>query len=339
MPKLVVCDLNAIENRAVGWASRCDAILEVHRAGRDPYLEFGTKLYPMFTYEELLTEYESGNDEKRQNCKAPVLGGGFGLGGGELYVNEYGDTVRGGMWGYALNVCGVDMTRELAHEAVKIFRDSYPEVVQFWRDLEEGFKQTLMFGRPVEIGKVTWRKQWVEAPNQLPGAVVVFERKELNGRPVIRMVLPSGRSLHYLNASMQEEEFTYTDKKSGKKKTSTGTVLYYDGIEHSATQDAEGNTVKKKMKWGRTKTYGGKLCENFVQGIARDILLNSMKIADEMGFKLIGCFHDEIATEVEDDPFAPGLEDLRFCMSEAPPWAPTLLLDAAGWSGRFYRKG
>jgi DNA polymerase len=339
--KLVVSDLNAIENRVLGWAAGCESILDVFRHtkenGGDPYLSFGCRLYDK-TYAEMWAKYIAGDETDRQNSKPAVLGAGYGLGGGEMYKNEYGDMVRGGLWGYAKNVCGVDMPKELAHKAVDIFRESYPEVVQFWTDLEEAFKQVLKRGGVIKVGEVTWdrkNREWVKHPNFL-GCVITFRRIVMeDGAFSIRMELPSGRALHYINATIEEEE--RTSKKTGRPYTAY--TIYYDGIEHSATTGADGQQNKKRHKWGRVKTYGGKLCENAIQAIARDLLLNGMLLADEMGFHIFGLFHDELATEEDDDMFGLSLADLIWCMSEVPDWAPGLLLAAEGFEGQVYRKG
>jgi DNA polymerase len=282
-------------------------------------------------------KYIAGDETDRQNSKPAVLGAGYGLGGGEMYKNEYGDMVRGGLWGYAKNVCGVDMPKDLAHKAVDIFRESYPEVVQFWTDLEEAFRQVLRRGGAISVGKVTWDKKnhkWIEHETCL-GCIITFRRIKMDdGGYSIRMELPSGRALHYINATIEEEE--RISKRTGNPYTVQ--TLYYDGIEHSATTGADGQQAKKRHKWGRVKTYGGKICENAIQAIARDILLNGMFLADEMGFHIWGLFHDELATEEDDDMFAPGLDDLIWCMSEVPEWAPGLLLGAEGFEGQVYRK-
>lgn len=369
-----VADKNAIENRVLGWVAGCKAILDVFRTcnecgtlvdeppvpflcpkcgckkARDPYLAFGTYLYNK-TYEEMWASYKAGNEDDRQNSKPPVLGGGYGLGGGDLFINEYGDEVRGGLWGYALSVCGVDMPRELAHKAVEILRKAWVEVPQLWTDLEEAFKQVLIYGGIIKVGEVTWKmihtcdgegydchckKEWVEHPTKGQQCVLTFSRIAMaDGGYIVRMQLPSGRALHYMNATVDRE--TRISKKS--KREYTVDVLHYDGVEHSATQGADGKTAKKHHKWGRVKTYGGKLTENAVQAISRDDLLNSMFLADEMGFHIWGLFHDEIAVEEAEDIFAPGLDDLIWCMTRVPDWAPGLLLGAEGYTSRVYKKG
>lgn len=347
--KLVVCDLASIEYNIVGWLARCRAITECVRDKRDAYLNFAPALYPTkpYNYKWLKEQYDAKNVEienVRQMAKPPVLGGGFGLGGGELIVNEFGDTVRSGMWGYALNVCGVDMPRELAHAAVETYRKVNWEVPILWSDLEQAFKQVLKHGTPITVGHVTWNKKskkWNLVRDNFTGAMITFYRAEMpKVGTIIRMKLPSGRFLHYLNCRIEEEEFQYADKKTGEKKTAIGEVIYYDGIEHSAITEEDGSVSKKAQKWGKTKTYGGKLTENAVQAIARDILVNGCHLATEMGFKIFGVFHDEIGALVDNTSWdIPTLDDLRFCMSQPPKWAPTMILDAAGYVSQFYKKG
>lgn len=343
MKQLIVADLAAIEYRVVGWVSNCLAISDCIQKNRDPYLDFAIRLFPKknLVYEDLWDKYnkkDTATDELRQLAKPPVLGGGYGLGGGQIIVNEFGDEIRSGLWGYALNVCGVDMPQELAHEAVKIYRTVNYEVVQFWKDMEMAFKWVLKFGGTVTVGDVNWDRHaqtWLPNNENFTGAKIKFSRvKTENLGYMIRMHLPSGRCLHYLNAKVEPETVIGNDGKPW-----TRDVIYYEGVEHSATTDDEGALVKKQHKWGQTKTYGGKLTENAVQAIARDVLVNGAHLAEEMNFKIWGLFHDEVATEVESSWDSPTLEDLVYCMSRPPAWATTMILDAAGYVSKYYRKG
>lgn len=345
---MVVCDLSAIEFVTLGWLARCKGIMDCVKAKHDPYLDFAIRLYAKkgFDYDSLEKAYKSGDTvvtELRQNSKPPVLGCGYGLGGGELITNEFGDQVRSGLWGYAKANCGVELSIEEAHRAVKVYRETYPEVVQFWTDMEQAFKQTLKYGKPITVGYVTWdkrNKEWRLIENNFTGAMITFYRFEIpKVGYIIRMKLPSGRFLHYLNCRLEEEEFTYTDKKTNEKKTAVGEVIYYDGVEHSAIEDEDGVVSKKAHKWGKTKNYGGKEAEQATQGVARDILVNGCHLAKEMGFSIFGLFHDEMGTLVKKDWNAPTLEDLRFCMSQPPAWASTMILGAEGYNGKFYKKG
>ncbi|MBP8282664.1 MAG: hypothetical protein KAX46_01925 [Chromatiaceae bacterium] len=85
-------------------------------------------------------------------------------------------------------------------------------------------------------------------------------------------------------------------------------------------------------KWQRLKTYGGKLTENIVQAIARDILAHGMLRAANAGCKINLTVHDEILSEG-----AP-LPDLISAMTAVPDWAEGLPLAAAGFEANRYRK-
>lgn len=291
--KFVVCDLNAIEVRVLGYLARCERINDIFRQGRDPYLVFACDLPFGMTYEELLAEYEAGNDEHRQQSKAPVLGGGYGLGGGKEIINGSGDLVRTGLWGYALSL-GINLTQKQSKTAVRVYRSTYIEVPALWEDLEYAARKAIRNGDTTTVGPVT------------------FDRMD----NVMRVLLPSGRRLHYINARFEDVDF------EGELRE----TICYDG------------QAQQSKKWGRITTWGGKLTENIDQAISRDILLHGMQRAAERGFEIVGHAHDEIISLVPDKSLL-DLEDLRHCMSMTPPWAEGLLLDANGYEAERYRKG
>lgn len=119
--------------------------------------------------------------------------------------------------------------------------------------------------------------------------------------------LPSGRSLAYVKPRIEMNAF-------GSES------ITYEGI--GATK-----------KWERIETFSGKLVENIVQGIARDLLMNSM-------MTLRSCFivahvHDELIIEADKRM---SLEVLCEQMARVPDWAEGLLLRADGYECEFYRK-
>lgn len=289
--KLAVADESAIENRIIGWVTGCEAITQVFRDGKDPYLDFASKMYEE-PYEKLYAEFKAGDKTKRTNSKPATLGCGFGLGGGKEFETKDGDIVKGGLWGYAWNM-GVKLTQDEAHKSVQVFRDSYPEVVNFWYDLENAVIDSLKTKRVNHIGPIT---------------IQAF------GDKLLRLLLPSGRGLHYIRPRIEQVEV------HGKMK---------EGIT------CEGKD-QKTHKWTRIKTYGGKLTENIVQAIARDVLLNGMLLADERGLPIVGHVHDEIICEVDQNVDA--LSVLKDCMMTSPSWAPDLLLGAEGYMAEVYRK-
>lgn len=77
----------------------------------------------------------------------------------------------------------------------------------------------------------------------------------------------------------------------------------------------------------REQTYGGRLTENIVQAVARDICMQGALNAEEAGFEMLGTVHDELITLVDRgnclDPTR-----LKEVMLKREPWYTDLPLDA-----------
>ena len=282
--KLLVCDLNAVEFRALGWITRCESIQSVFRTGRDPYKDFGADLFKK--------PYEEITKEERQNAKPGVLGGGYQLSGGEEFINEAGDKVFSGLMGYARSL-QIEIDHDLAHDSIAAFRAKYWEVPEAWKEIEAAALEAV----------------------RDPGKIVEYNAFafECFGTKLLRLMLPSGRGLHYIRPKIEKDE------KFNK-----------DGITY------EGRLQSKKAI-GRIKIYGGKWVENMCQAFSRDLLLHGMFEADTLGLPIVGTTHDEQICEIDKDSKY-GLEDLRAAMIKTPKWAPGLVLDAEGYTAEVYRK-
>ena len=121
------------------------------------------------------------------------------------------------------------------------------------------------------------------------------------------IVLPSGRRLAYVKPRIGENQFG-------------GESVTYEGV---------GGT----KKWERLESYGPKFVENIVQAISRDILMYSMKMLST--YPIVAHVHDEVIIEAD-----PQIAVTEVCkqMSQVPPWAKGLLLDADGYECDFYQK-
>lgn len=125
------------------------------------------------------------------------------------------------------------------------------------------------------------------------------------------IVLPSGRSLCYAQPQI------------GKNRFGGDSIEYY-GINQTT------------RKWEKQETYGGKLVENIVQGIARDCLAHSMLRLAEEGFKIVMHVHDEVVIE---EPYnGKTMDEACRIMGEPISWAPGLLLRADGYETDYYKK-
>ena len=121
------------------------------------------------------------------------------------------------------------------------------------------------------------------------------------------IVLPSGRRLAYVKPRIGENQFG-------------GESVTYEGV---------GGT----KKWERLESYGPKFVENIVQAISRDILMYSMKMLST--YRIVAHVHDEVIIEADSQ-----ISVTEICkqMSQVPPWAKGLLLDADGYECDFYQK-
>lgn len=125
--------------------------------------------------------------------------------------------------------------------------------------------------------------------------------------------LPSGRKLFYWGACI---------KNLPKK----GESICYYGVNQETKQ------------WVLLDTYGGKLTENIVQAIARDILGVAMLRLTEKGFPIVMHVHDENIAEVPVENAKAMLKIMCDTMAEEVPWAKGLSLRADGYITPFYKK-
>lgn len=295
--ELIVADLSSIENVVLGWVTGCRGINEIHEKGRDPYKSFGVHFFDKL--------YEKITKAERNICKPPVLGAGFGIGGGHLRKDKKSDLmVRTGLWGYAFGM-GIDIDEETAQECITTWRKLYPEVVQFWYELERGFRAAMKYDKDKAVKM-----------KEVVGALEITSRS-----PFIRIKLPSGRHLSYLRPRLKWLVPPWEEENEKPKPKLT--------ITYEGRADSGG--------WGRISTRGAKLIENVVQAIARDVLCAGMAEATATGHKIVLHVHDEIVTEADKGSDA-NLLTLLLAMTKQIPWAPEMTLRAEGYRAPFYRK-
>lgn len=91
----------------------------------------------------------------------------------------------------------------------------------------------------------------------------------------------------------------------------------------------------RNKNWWRTSTYGGKIIENIVQALSRDILAAALVRLHDAGYKLVLHIHDEAMAEV---PIGKSLKELVSIMIANPNWADGFPIAAKGFELRRYRK-
>ena len=359
-----VCDLNAIETRVGAWLANCVDLMNVFQPytdqfgefcpnGKDPYLAFASKMYGI-PYDQLYADYKGKNGKERkmaakrmrQIAKPPVLasihrmaGGGWGwgapykdhqdncdakmpgVGKKRCICPMVRDRIKTGLFGYADNM-GIEMTQKQANEASEIFRNSYPEICHpktgIWKQLEIAVADVMHPDHPNTVRKIG------------PGGCVVIDRINIDDRhPMMRMRLPSGRYLHYLDARLEPTMMPW----KGQDDDGNEIDVYRDSLIYAGTN-------QKTKQWDIwVSTHGGKLFENLVQGIARDLLgLKMLEIEALDPGSTVGHVHDEQICLVQDDILSPVAENMVEIMSKSVSWAPGLLLGAGGFQCSYYRK-
>ena len=305
-----VSDLNAIETRVGAWMAGCESLLDGFRniADFDPYMDFATKM-TQIPYAILMADKKSKDPVRkavakryRQMAKPGVLGCIYRMSAPTLL--DYAEKM------------GVIMTLAEAEEVVKVFRAAYKEIVAFWGVIEEAVMDVMN-------RDATSRTVRSIGPNgSIKISKFIFT---CNGydRTILRIQLPSGRYLHYMDAHVENTKMPWKDRE--------GNDVYRPAIWY-ATQD------QKTKQWSETTTHGGKFFENIDQGISRDVIACKLLRFEEAGLWVVGHVHDEGITETENDPFEPGIREMTAIMAEPIPELPGLPLGSAGFEGLYYRK-
>lgn len=181
---------------------------------------------------------------------------------------------------------------------VRKWRSANPAIVDMWKEIDEASKEAVRYQRPVSC---TCRN-------------IIFD---CNGE-FMTIQLPSGRKLFYYGPK-------FKDKKIGCSTMPTR-VLCYQGV------------VQETKQWGEIDTYGGKLTENIVQAIARDLLGDAMLRMQDEGYEIVASVHDEVIVEVPEINAKDHYNRLVEIMSTPPQWAEDLPLNADGGVMMFYQK-
>lgn len=146
-------------------------------------------------------------------------------------------------------------------------------------------------------------------PSGVQGLVIDRESDTARDLDFLTIRLPSGRKLYYPHPRISENDL-------GKP------AVHYLGAENG----------KLRMQ----STYGGKLTENVVQAIARDCLAVTLERLENAGYQTVMHIHDEAVVDCPAE--RADLDTLCGIMKQPIPWAPGLVLNAAGFVGEYYKK-
>ena len=349
--KFVVADYSNVEGRGLAWLAGEETALDTFRAGLDIYCVTAGKMFGMDP-----DDIKKNFKEIRQIGKACELGLGYegGVGAFVTFAKNLGldliemsktmdgtfpdhiwsATARGYEWARIQEAKRpphpgekddrpsyiLDKKVWRTCDAIKrMWRESHPETVAFWRDLKDGILAAV---------RNPGREFWAGAHLRRNGerAIRIWRTVEFDssGRKVpgwwLCMELPSGRILSYPGIGVSVTKETDEDGR-----VNTNVRIKYQG-ENQLTR-----------QWTTLYTHGGQACENIVQALCRDLLAYAMINVEGGGYPIVLSVHDELVCETPDTPEYM-VAELEKLMCALPEWAEGFPLVAEGAEMKRYAK-
>ena len=200
---------------------------------------------------------------------------------------------------------GVSALEAMGGSKLGLTEDEEKEIVKLWRDSNP---RIVRMWAVIEKAAITAIKT---------GESVTVYRNIVIGKRwgMLTITLPSGRTICYPRAEVETE---YNDGWRGDHD-----IIEYEGLNQTT------------KKWGKVRTYGGKLTENIVQAVARDILGIVILRAKAANLNIVFHIHDEIIVEATPDQT---LADVEALFSKPIDWCRDLPLKGAGYTTPYYLK-
>ena len=165
----LVADYSSVEPRGLGWSANEEWLVEAYRKNEDAYKIAAGRVYNIHPS-------QIGKDSRERFVgKQLILGCGYGMGATKFIGTcaKFGQTLG----------------EEEAQEAVYGYRNSVPNITQFWRDAERACIKATRKWAPVQFGRFTARPETLS-----------------NGFPILYLDMPSG-SIAYPKPSLGSEEW------------------------------------------------------------------------------------------------------------------------------------
>lgn len=311
--RLLIGDFASIESRVLSWLADEDEKVEMFRGHGKAYEYIASKIF-----NKPIEEITKGSDERFAG-KTSELACGFQGGWRALQRMALKNSV--------------DLDNEFCSKIVSLWRKGNPNIVKFWKSLEEAAIAAIQNpGKRVEVG--------------VRNSIVY---KVVNG--TLYCQLPSGRLLCYHNPALEIKSIKYYSVGDEYPVT-----FIYSKVEHhdlftfkkmanqagSEVEEFDTYTIKfsgvdsKSYKWSRQVTYGGSLAENVTQAVARDLLAAAMLRLKDAGYHIVLHVHDEIVAE--EFKGEKSIDEFLDIMKRPPEWAKDLPVEVEGEEAIRYKK-
>ena len=300
---LVVGDLSQIEPRVLAWLSDYTEMLDIFRAGGDPYAAFGAQ---MFNISGLTKE---SHPDLRQSAKSALLGCGYGLGWA-----SFASQLLTGFLGAPPVRYNRDFAKQLGVD--KTFVNRFVD----WHDSE-----SKLLGIPHTCTVE-------ELLDHAVAAKKIIDTYRSTAYPVVGFWSMCSELL--VTSLVEGHEHTYKclTFKKGAIELPNGMSLLYPNLRQ--VKDEEG---KKQWVYGEdaTKLYAGKITNNVTQALARIVMTDGMlRVAKK--YPIVGTVHDELIALVPDDEVEFAKTWVLAQMTMEPSYMRGIPLDADGGAHRRY---
>ena len=300
---LVVGDLSQIEPRVLAWLSDYTEMLDIFRAGGDPYAAFGAQ---MFNIPRLSKE---SHPDLRQSAKSALLGCGYGLGWA-----SFASQLLTGFLGAPPVRYDMAFAKKLGvtKEAVERFLE--------WDD------------NVLKMQEIPHTCTDKELLIHCMASKRIIDIYRSTATPVVDMWSMFGQLIETSLYGGREYTYKCLTFKKGQIILPSGMSLLYPDLKR--TKDDKG---RAQWTYGEDsiKLYAGKITNNVTQGVARCVMTDGMlRVAKRYPVK--GTVHDELIAVVPDAEVDDAKTWVLAQMTMEPRYMPGIPLDADGGAHRRY---
>lgn len=301
--QLVVGDLSQIEPRVLAWLADYEEMLDIFRAGSDPYASFGAQMFniPGMTKES--------HPDLRQAAKSALLGCGYGLG-----WQSFASQLLTGFLGAPPMRYSKDFARALGINK---------EFVMDFLEIKENNAKIL------GITTVLDERDLITHCVAAKAIIDIYRR---TAWPVVGLWNYFSSLIDRSLAGGEEVVYKCLTFRKGEIVLPNGMSVLYPNLRQK--KDDQG-----RLQWvygpDETKLYAGKITNNVVQGTARIVMTDGMlRVAKR--YPIAGTVHDELIAVVPDDEVDDAKTWVLAQMTMEPTYMPGLPLAADGGAHRRY---
>jgi len=301
--QLVVGDLSQIEPRVLAWLSDYTDMLDIFRAGGDPYAAFGAQ---MFNIPGLTKE---SHPDLRQSAKSALLGCGYGL-GWAAFASQL-------------------LTGFLGAPPVRYER-AFSKALNVNKDMAERFLE--WSETEIKLRDIPHTCTYAELVHHAIAAKRIIDIYRATASPVVSFWDMCSSLLVSALVNGKEHTHKCLTFRKGEIELPNGMCLRYPDLR-------EVKDEKGRSQWvygpDATKLYAGKITNNVTQALARVVMTDGMLRVGKR-YPVVGTVHDELIALVPDSEVEEAKTWVLAQMTMEPRYMPGIPLSADGGAHRRY---